>query len=68
MQEQAENNYSFFDKRDLARHLSDDVKASLIRHLIPLRHVEHRLHLDAAGDALVAALLVLPSVHASAWL
>ncbi|WP_221797126.1 aromatic/alkene monooxygenase hydroxylase subunit beta [Oceanobacter mangrovi] len=46
MQEQAENNYAFFEKRDLARHLSDDARNSLIRHLVPLRHVEHTANLN----------------------
>jgi phenol hydroxylase P1 protein len=46
MQEQAENNYSFFEKRGLPEHLSDAVKASLVRHLIPLRHVEHTANLN----------------------
>lgn len=64
MQEQAENNYAFFEKRDLARHLPDAIKASLIRHLIPLRHVEHTANLNNVygsaygyGTAITQALL-----------
>ncbi|MCP4596341.1 aromatic/alkene monooxygenase hydroxylase subunit beta [Neptuniibacter sp.] len=46
MQEVAENNYAFFEKRDLARHLPEDMKAKLIRYLVPLRHVEHGANLN----------------------
>ncbi|MCP4597119.1 MAG: phenol hydroxylase, partial [Neptuniibacter sp.] len=46
MQEVAENNYAFFEKRDLARHLPEDMKAKLIRYLLPLRHVEHGANLN----------------------
>lgn len=64
MQETAEGNYSFFEKRDLARHLSDEVKEKLIRLLIPLRHVEHTANLNNVygtaygfGTAITQALL-----------
>ncbi len=40
LQEVTESNYSFFDKRNLADRLSDEVKESLTRKLLPLRHVE----------------------------
>ena len=46
MQETAESNYSFFEKRGLSRHLSDDVKAKLVKYLLPLRHVEHAANLN----------------------
>jgi phenol/toluene 2-monooxygenase (NADH) P1/A1 len=64
LQEQSENNYSFFEKRNLAEHVSEDVRASLIRHLIPLRHVEHTANLNNVygcangfGTAVTQALL-----------
>ncbi|MBM96529.1 MAG: phenol hydroxylase [Oceanospirillaceae bacterium] len=64
MQELAESNYSFFEKRGLSSHLSDEVKASLVRHLIPLRHVEHTANLNNVygsaygyGTAITQALL-----------
>ncbi|GAA0789120.1 aromatic/alkene monooxygenase hydroxylase subunit beta [Marinobacterium sediminicola] len=46
MQEVAESNYSFFENRDLARFLSDDARAEVIRYLVPLRHVEHTANLN----------------------
>jgi len=46
MQEVAENNYSFFEKRSLINHLSDEVKAKLIRYLVPLRHMEQAANLN----------------------
>ena len=46
MQEAAENNFSFFDKRNLVSHLSDDLQKKVIRYLVPLRHVEHTANLN----------------------
>lgn len=40
LQEITESNYSFFDKRDLANSMSDDARESVVRFLVPLRHVE----------------------------
>lgn len=64
MQEVAESNYSFFEKRNLADLLSDEVKAKLIRFLVPLRHVEHTANLNNVygtaygyGTAITQALL-----------
>jgi phenol/toluene 2-monooxygenase (NADH) P1/A1 len=64
LQEQSENNYSFFEKRNLAEHVTEDIRASLIRHLIPLRHVEHTANLNNVygsangfGTAVTQALL-----------
>ncbi|WP_317930679.1 aromatic/alkene monooxygenase hydroxylase subunit beta [Halioxenophilus sp. WMMB6] len=46
MQEIAEGNYSFFDKRNLAELLTDDIKSRVIKYLVPLRHVEHTANLN----------------------
>lgn len=46
MQEVAENSYAFFEKRNLAKHLSEEMKAKLIRFLVPLRHMEHGANLN----------------------
>ena len=40
LQEVTESNYAFFDKRGLADRMSDEVKAKIIRCLVPLRHME----------------------------
>lgn len=40
LQEVTENNYAFFDKRNLAESMSEEVKGKIIRCLLPLRHVE----------------------------
>lgn len=48
MQDVADNNYNFFEKRNLASLLSDDVKEKLITLLIPLRHIEHTANLNNA--------------------
>ncbi len=64
MQEVAESNYSFFEKRNLSDLLSDAVKEKLVRFLIPLRHVEHTANLNNVygtaygyGTAITQALL-----------
>lgn len=64
MQDVAENSYSFFEKRNLADLLSDDVKQKLIHFLVPLRHVEHTANLNNVygtaygyGTAVTQALL-----------
>lgn len=46
MQENAENNYGFFEKRGLADKLPEEVRSKLINLLIPLRHVEHTANLN----------------------
>jgi phenol hydroxylase P1 protein len=40
LQEVTESNYAFFDKRNLADGLSDEVKEKITRVLLPLRHME----------------------------
>lgn len=64
MQENAENNYAFFEKRNLADRLDDKVRADLIRFLLPLRHAEHAANLNnmygtayGYGTAITQALL-----------
>lgn len=46
MQEAAENNYAFFEKRDLAQFIHADVKARILFALLPLRHVEQTANLN----------------------
>lgn len=46
MQDLADNNYSFFEKRNLADLVSDEIKEKLITLLIPLRHVDHTANLN----------------------
>lgn len=46
MQEVAESNYSFFEKRDLARHIPEAIRAQVVRYLVPLRHLEHTANLN----------------------
>lgn len=46
LQEAAENNYAFFEKRGLAQRLDATLRDKLIRFLIPLRHVEHNANLS----------------------
>ncbi|NVK43567.1 MAG: phenol hydroxylase [Oceanospirillaceae bacterium] len=64
MQENAENNYAFFEKRNLADRLGDGIRAGLIRFLVPLRHVEHAANLNnmygtayGYGTAITQAML-----------
>lgn len=64
MQEVAESNYAFFEKRDLKRLLSDDLQQKVIRYLVPLRHFEHTANLNnmygssqGYGTAITQALL-----------
>lgn len=40
LQEVTENNYAFFDRRDLGSRMSEELKSKIIRCLLPLRHVE----------------------------
>ncbi|BBB27595.1 aromatic/alkene monooxygenase hydroxylase subunit beta [Amphritea japonica] len=63
-QEIAESNYSFFEKRDLARLIPEEVQQKVIRLLIPLRHVEQAANLNNVygsslgyGTAITQALL-----------
>ena len=46
MQEKAEGNFSFFEKRDLGARLSEDVVKKCVRFLLPLRHVEQTANLN----------------------
>jgi len=64
MQENAESNYAFFEKRGLAEYLDDARKREVIRYLIPLRHLEHTANLNnmygaayGYGTAVTQALL-----------
>lgn len=64
MQDAAESNYAFFEKRNLADQLSDDIKAKVIRFLVPVRHLEHTANLNnlygtslGYGTVLTQALL-----------
>lgn len=64
MQEIAESNYAFFDKRNLADQLSEELRTQVIRYLVPLRHVEHTANLNnmygtayGFGTAITQALL-----------
>ncbi|SEI59612.1 Phenol hydroxylase P1 protein [Allopseudospirillum japonicum] len=64
MQEVAESNYAFFEKRDLARFLSESAKAQVMTYLVPLRHFEHTANLNnmygaayGYGTAITQALL-----------
>jgi len=64
MQEIAESNFAFFEKRGLAEQLGDAVRTEVIRFLIPLRHIEHTANLNnmygtayGYGTAITQALL-----------
>ena len=64
MQENAESNFAFFEKRNMVARLSDEVRAQVIRYLVPLRHVEHTANLNnmygtayGYGTAITQALL-----------
>lgn len=63
-QEVAENNYAFFEKRNLLRLVPEDIQEKVIRLLVPLRHVEQAANLNnmygsslGYGTALTQALL-----------
>lgn len=63
-QEVAESNYSFFEKRNLARLIPDEIQRKVIRLLVPLRHVEQAANLNniygsslGYGTAITQALL-----------
>lgn len=63
LQENAENNYAFFEKRNLLDRLSEEVQVKLVRFLIPLRHVEQAANMNdmygvsfGFGTALTQAL------------
>lgn len=45
MQDVAESNYAFFEKRDLSANISDDIKQSIIDALVPFRYVEQTANL-----------------------
>lgn len=46
MQENAENNYAFFEKRNMVNYLPEATKQALINGLLPLRHVEQTANLN----------------------
>lgn len=46
MQETAENNYSFFEKRDLINHLDDEITEQLVQWFVPVRHIEQAANLN----------------------
>lgn len=46
MQENAEHNYSFFEKRQLISHIDEATQQSLTHYLIPLRHIEQTANLN----------------------
>lgn len=63
-QEVATSNYAFFEKRNLVRYLSENVKEKLVRLLLPFRHVEQAANLNNVygsslgyGTAITQALL-----------
>lgn len=63
-QDNAENNYAFFEKRNLADLLSDHIREGMIRFVVPLRHVETAANLNNVygtayghGTAITQALL-----------
>lgn len=45
LQDIAESNYSFFEKRDLVLNISDEAKQKIIQCLLPLRYVEQTANL-----------------------
>jgi len=45
LQDIAESNFSFFEKRQLAEHISEDVKAKVIALFLPFRHIEQTANL-----------------------
>ncbi len=64
MQEVAESNYAFFEKRDFKRLLDEELQKKVIRYLVPLRHFEHTANLNnmysssqGYGTAITQALL-----------
>ncbi len=64
MQESAESNYAFFEKRGLAEKLPESVRNDVVRYLLPLRHFEHTANLNnmycsayGYGTAITQALL-----------
>jgi phenol hydroxylase P1 protein len=63
-QENAEHNYSFFEKRNLIELISDEVQQRLVRLVLPLRHVEAAANLNNVygtaygyGTAITQAML-----------
>jgi len=46
MQEKAEGNFSFFERRDLGSALPEEARERVIRYLLPLRHVEQTANLN----------------------
>lgn len=64
MQEAAESNYAFFEKRGLATKLPESIREEVVRYLLPLRHFEHTANLNnmycsayGFGTAITQALL-----------
>lgn len=46
MQDAAENNYAFFEKRGLGKLIDPDIQSQIIFSLLPLRHVEQTANLN----------------------
>lgn len=46
MQEKAESNFSFFEKRNLGERLPEAVKQKIVTFMLPLRHVEQTANLN----------------------
>ena len=64
MQENAESNFNFFEKRSLGAKLDDEVKRKLIELVIPIRHVEVTANLNnmygtslGVGTAITQAMI-----------
>lgn len=64
MQENAENNFNFFEKRGLAENLDSSLKQKMIELVIPMRHVEVAANLNnmygtahGVGTAVTQALI-----------
>nr|WP_298415052.1 aromatic/alkene monooxygenase hydroxylase subunit beta [uncultured Halomonas sp.] len=51
MQKNAENSFSFFEKRNLGSRLSDEAKQLVIKTLLPLRHMEMGANMNNVGIA-----------------
>ena len=70
LQDTAESNFNFFEKRDLAKLISEQTKAQVIRCLLPLRHIEQtaNLHMMSGsaygyGTALTQACIYAAMDH-----
>jgi phenol hydroxylase P1 protein len=59
LQEITESNYAFFDKRGLAASMSEEVKAKIVRCLLPLRHVELAANMNNVSGCAFGTATVL---------